>query len=245
MRKALLLLVVLAAFITGCENKYKDPDPQVMGYDYYPLEVGQYRVYDVKEKRYFGDDRSSTLQFQVRERVDTSFNDQTGQLVYKIIRSTRSNATSAWLDDSVMTVAKSSSMVMLTKDNTKYVKLVFPVKEGGEWVGDLYNVRQVAEGSGGKIRSNKEVYTYTNVGVNYEVGGQNYPVTATVVQNFYSVSTRLDDRFEVYAEGTGLVHRVFRRIDYESCTGGSGCNDGFKITGGHEREEILIEHGKL
>ncbi|PKV75643.1 hypothetical protein [Pontibacter ramchanderi] len=244
MRRALLLLVVLSAFVAGCESKYKDPDPQAMGYDYYPLEIGQYRVYNVKETRYF-EGTPSRLNYQLRERVDTSFVDQTGQLVYKIIRSKRPDANADWLDDSVMTVAKSPTMVMLTKDNTKYVKLVFPVKTGLEFVGDLYNTRQVTDGAGSKIRDNKEVYTYQAVGESYEVSGQTYPVTATVVHNFRSVSTIYDNRFEVYAEGIGLVYRVWDRVNYVSCQGGPGCVDDFKIDHGHEREETLIEHGKL
>ncbi|MDO6392159.1 hypothetical protein Q4E40_18635 [Pontibacter sp. BT731] len=244
MRRALLLLVVLSAFVAGCESKYKDPDPVAMGYDYYPLEIGQYRVYNVEETIYFGDEPSK-LNYQLRERVDTSFIDQTGQLVYKIIRSKRPTATASWLDDSVMTVAKSTTMVMLTKNNTKYVKLVFPVKNGMEFVGDLYNTWQVAEGSVNKIRNNKEVYTFQSVGENYVLNDQNYPVTATVLQNFRSLGTVHDDRFEVYAEGIGLVHRVSDRLNYKDCQGGAGCVDGFKIDSGHEREEILIEHGKL
>lgn len=241
MRRALLLLVVLSAFVAGCESKYKDPDPQAMGYDYYPLEIGQYRVYNVEETLYFGE-TPSRLNYQLRERVDTSFIDQTGQLVYKVIRSKRPNATAAWLDDSVMTVAKKEQMVVLTKDNTKYIKLVFPVKNGLEFVGDLYNTWQVNEG---KTRDNKEVYTYENVGLSYKVAGETYPATATVIQKYLTNSTKLDDRYEVYAEGIGLVHLVSDRLNYEECQSGAGCVDGFKIASGHEREEILIEYGKL
>ncbi|MBF8962247.1 hypothetical protein I0P70_03225 [Pontibacter sp. FD36] len=241
MRRALLLLVVLAAFVAGCENKYKDPDPVAMGYDYYPLEVGQYRVYDVKETLYFSE-TPSERNYQLRERIDTSFQDQTGKLVYKIVRSIRSNATVEWLDDSVMTVTRHEQKVVLTRDNTRYIKLVFPVKNGLEFVGDLYNTWQVTDG---KTRDNKEVYTYENVGLSYEVAGESYPSTATVIQKFLTNSTRLDDRYEVYAEGIGLVHRVSDRLNYENCASGVGCVDGFKIISGHEREEILIEHGKL
>ncbi|MBX0334945.1 hypothetical protein K3G39_17035 [Pontibacter sp. HSC-14F20] len=244
MRRALLLLVVLSAFVAGCESKYKDPDPQAMGYDYYPLEIGQYRVYEVEETFYFGE-TPSNRNYQLRERVDTSFIDQTGQEVYKIIRSTRPNATVSWLDDSVMTVAKNEQMVILTKDNTRYIKLVFPVKNALEFVGDLYNVRQASDNTKGKVRDSKEVYTYENVGSSYDLGGQVYPTTATVVQTFHTDETKLDNRYEVYAEGIGMIHRVFDRIDYESCQGGSGCIDGSKIKNGHAREEILIEHGKL
>src|SRR5690606_7642168 len=111
----------------------------------YPLEKGQYRVYDVKDVRY-GNGEQFTQQFQLRERVDTSYVDQTGQLVYKLVRSMRPNNNSAWLDDSVLIVAKTSNMLLLTKDNTRYVKLVFPIKNGLEYIGDLFNSRTVTDG---------------------------------------------------------------------------------------------------
>ncbi|WP_299708593.1 hypothetical protein [uncultured Pontibacter sp.] len=245
MRKALLLLVVLATFVAGCDNKYKDPDPQAMGYDYYPIEVGNYRVYNVTDIR-FRDNVGDTSRFQMRERVDTSFHDQTGQLVYKVVRSIRPNDRSAWLDDSVMVVAKTERMVMLTKDNTKYVKLVFPVKEGTEWVGDIYNTKLAPFGTTNKVRDGKEVYTFTNVGVPFIIGESNFQTTATVIQkSSINSSLNLDERYEVYELGTGLAYRLFNRASYSPCNVDE-CLFGeeYKLEG-HERHEILIDHGKL
>ncbi len=244
MKRALLLLLVLAAFVAGCENKYKDPDPVAMGYDYYPLEKGQYRVYDVRDIRY-NNKQKFTQQFQLRERVDTSFVDQTGQLVYKIIRSIRPNAQSAWLDDSVMTVAKRPNMVILTKDNTRYIKMVFPVRNGLEFIGDLYNTRTVSEGDARKVRNSKEVYIFEAVGEPFEHEDKSYPNTATVVQGLLVTGQDDDNRFEVYADGIGMVYRLFRRLKYESCKAEDGCDGTVDIDNGHEREEVLIEHGKL
>lgn len=244
MKKSIWLLLVLVAVVAGCESKYKDPDPTVMGYSYYPLEKGQYRVYQVTDTKY-ANSAENRQQFQLRERIDTSFVDQTGQLVYKVVRSVRAGEQSAWLDDSVMTVAKNDRMVVLTKDNTRFVKLVFPVQEGLEFIGDIYNIRQVTEGAGSKVRNGKEVYTYAFVGESYEVGSQVYPKTATVLQNFMSDDFKSDDRNEVYAEDIGLVHRVFRRLSYEPCPGDAPCGGSLTVESGHEREEILIEHGKL
>lgn len=242
MRKALLLLVVLAAFVAGCENKYKDPNPEAMGYDYYPIEVGDFRVYAVTDIR-FRDNIGDTTRFQLRERVDTSFHDQTGQLVYKVIRSIRPNDRSTWLDDSVLTVVKNANMVVLTKDNTKYIKLVFPVKEGVEWIGDLYNSR-VAADNRVKKRDEKEVYTYTEVGQPYTIGDYAFPKTAKVIQNDSgTLGIGIDERFEVYNEGIGLVHRLFNRVTFKSCDT-ENCGD-VVIDNGQERHEILIDYGKL
>jgi hypothetical protein len=238
MRKALLLLVVLAGFVAGCESKYKDPDPKAMGYDYYPLEVGDYRVYDVTDTRY-SSNVGTTKRFQLRERVDTSFLDQTGQLVYKIIRSVRPSEQAAWLDDSVMVVAKTNSMVLQTKDNTRYVKLIFPVKQGSKWLADAYNNRPVNE--------NKEYSTYSDLNTTFEYNGLVFQNTMTVVQGSPYDNIELDDRKEVYAENIGLVYRLFNRAVYcEGSTTSSGCQNGVGWKeSGHERHEVLIDHGKL
>lgn len=249
MRKALLLLAFLTGFITGCEDKYKDVGPDAMGYSYYPLAVGDYRIYnvtDIKFKFNVGD----TTRFQMRERVDTSFYDQTQTLNYKIVRSIRQNPNATWEDDSVMVVAKLDGMVLLTKDNTKYVKLVFPIREGVEFVGDAYNDHlyndSVVPVRGTKIRNEKELYTYENVGAPYTTAAQTFPNTITVVQNGpNSYQVRLDKRHEVYAENVGLVYRVFNRVVIADCTP-DNCNYGenYKLDG-HERHEELISYGKM
>lgn len=246
MRIALLFLFALSAFLIGCDNKYKDPDPQLMGYTYYPLEVGDYRVYDVTDTRYLNN-QASTSQFQLRERVDTSFLDQTGQLVYKIIRSVRQNGQSPWLDDSVITVVKTETMVLRTQNNTKVVKLVFPVKEGKNWAGDAFNTG-IANGvdPNESLPNRKEEYKYGPVGEPYDLEGQTYPKTVTVTQGFPVDDVQLDDRKEVYAEGIGLIYRLFNKAVYCEGSSNSTCEEGvnWKETG-HERHEVLIEHGKL
>jgi hypothetical protein len=238
MRKALLLLVVLAGFVAGCESKYKDPDPKAMGYDYYPLEIGDYRVYNVTDTRY-SSNVGTTTRFQLRERVDTSFIDQTGQLVYKVVRSRRPNEQVAWLDDSVMVVAKTSSMVLLTKDNTKYVKMVFPVKQGTRWQADVFNNRSVD--------NSKEYATYTDLNTPFEYNDRVFQSTVTVIQGSPFDNVQLDDRKEVYAENIGLVYRLFNRAVYcEGSSSSSSCQLGVSWKeSGHERHEVLIDHGKL
>jgi hypothetical protein len=243
MRRALLLLVVLAGLVAACEDKYKDPDPKVMGYDYYPLEVGDWRVYDVMDIRYMSDVGDTTY-FQLRERVDTTFYDQTNTLNFKIIRSVRANENTPWVDDSVMVVSMSDTDVILTRNNTKFVKMVFPVKEGKEWSGDAYNtyVNLTHEHD---AFGYKEPYTYEKVGNAFELNGETFPNTVTVIQGYPTNSAILqDDRSEVYAEGVGMIYRKFKRIIYTACAE-DDCENGeeYKIHG-HERHEKLISHGK-
>lgn len=237
MGKALLLLVVFAGFAAGCEDKYKDPDPQAMGYGYYPLVIGDYRIYNVTDIR-FKNDVGDTARFQLQERIDTSFYDQTNTLNYKVVRSVRPDENSPWVDDSVLVLTKSETSLLLTQDNTKYVKLVFPVKNGKTWAGDAFNSRKVN-------LNEKEPYTYTKAGEAYQVSGQRFPNTVTVIQGSPTKNlVQLDDRKEVYAHGVGRVYRLYNRVVYCNETGSSNCQFGvdYKLNG-HERHEELISYG--
>ncbi|OKL41396.1 hypothetical protein [Pontibacter flavimaris] len=251
MRRALLLLVVLAGLVAACEDKYKDPDPKVMGYDYYPLEVGDWRIYDIMDIRYMSD-VGDTTRFQLRERVDTTFYDQTNTLNYKIIRSVRANENTPWVDDSVMTVIKSTTSLMLTQHNIKHVKLVFPINNGKNWLGDAFNQNNIGRSfdpdsmKRSEYYNSKDTYSYTNVGDPLTLNGKKYENTLTVIQGLpIETWIGLDDRKEIYAKNVGMVYKQHIRIVYcnesksESCPYG----DRYKLYG-HERHEKLISHGK-
>lgn len=253
MKKALLLLVTVCGLFWACEDQYAEPDPATMGYNYYPLEVGEYRIYNVMDIR-FQHDVGDTAEFQVRERVDTTFYDQTNTLNYKIIRSIRTDASQAWVDDSVFTVTKSNTNVMLTKHNTRYVRLIFPVKEGKSWLGDAYN-EYLYDGivpddeRRADYYGSKNNYTYYGKGQAYTINGIEYGNTVTVQQGepYYNSTTGIDDRKEVYAEGVGLVFKMFKLHVYESCNLDvtNGCEFGEEyIIYGRERYEELLEFGK-
>ncbi|RIJ41540.1 hypothetical protein [Pontibacter oryzae] len=237
MRNVLLLLVLLTGLLSACNDKYKDPDPEAMGYDYFPLEVGDFRIYNVTDIR-FKSNKGDTTRFQMRERVDATFYDQTNTLNYKVIRSIRVDASTPWVDDSVYTIIQNKTNLLLTKNNTKYVKMVFPVKEGKSWTADAFNDRFINV-------DEKERSSYTNVGEAYTAGENTYGNTVTVIQGTPSDGILiLDDRKEVYAAEVGLVYRVFNKVIY--------CNDfngecefgtGYKLFG-HERHETLLTHGK-
>lgn len=238
MIKKLLCWCVLAFVAISCDESYVTPDPEARGLNYYPVKVGQYRIYDVTDIHY-QNNVATEERFQMREWVADSFLDQTNALTYKIIRSVRPDAQAEWLDDSVMTVTKDHNRVILTKDNTRYVKMVFPVKEGKIWKADAYNSNIVED--------KKEEYIYSNVGQPITIEDFSYDKALLItVLPSEAVDGRLtDERKEVYAWGIGKVYRLFDRKVYEACNP-QYCPYGDNyILDGHERTEVLIEHGKL
>ncbi|MBF9253655.1 hypothetical protein I2I11_10155 [Pontibacter sp. 172403-2] len=250
--KKLLLPVLLSACIAGCTTTYVEPDPHAFGYNYYPVAVGDYRIYNVTDIN-FKNNVGDTTRYQMREVMDTSFVDQTNTLNYKIVRATRQDENAAWAEDSVMVVAKSTTSVILTRDNTRYVKLVFPVQEGKVWLGDAFNnhvINKLAEDP----YDRKEPYTYSQVGEPFRFdegalaesadGLIQFAPTITVIQGTHTPNmVQLDDRKEVYAEGIGRVYRLFNRVVIAPCSPDQ-CEFGenYKVNG-HERHEVLIAYG--
>ncbi len=252
MMKNLFCWLLVAFVAVSCSENEVIPDPIARGMDYYPLAVGDYRVYKVTDIKYQHNRVISEEEFLMREWVVDSFLDQTNVLTYKIIRSVRPDAQSEWFDDSVMTVTKGHSSVILTKDNTKYVKLVFPVKEGKTWLGDMYNDHIIKDDPNPYV--SKEVYRYKAIDQPYRTEDLLFEETVTILQGQQNVdpndpdylSTYYKDRREIYARGIGKVYRIFYHLKYEPCiTEECNTDDEAAILDGHERYEELIEYGKL
>jgi hypothetical protein len=237
-----LLQCVLLAFVFSACSEDTEPDPLQMGYQYYPLAIGDYRIYQVTSIS-IQFDKPDTSRYQIREIVKSSFIDQANTLNYRIERSLRPNNNSKWDADSVFVVAKSPSNVVLTRDNTKRVKLVFPVKNGKSWEGDAFNDHVVDQ--------TKEPYRYSSVGEPFTINDKKLLVnntalrfdsTVTVIQGIPKEDIlSIDDRKEVYAAGVGMIYKQFKRALL--CARIPGCVN--HIKDGNERHEVLIQYGKL
>jgi hypothetical protein len=217
-----LIMLLLACGLWQCTEVSEIGDD--IGREYYPVKVGNYWIYDVSEttlNNQFLKDAPDSITYQVRERVDTIFKDQTGELAFRVIRSTRLQDTQPWGNDSILTIHKSLSDLRYTRDNVKTVKLVFPPRENKTWNGNAFNYRDAEE------------YSFAQVGQPFTLGDTTYANTVRVIQGMTENMVTLDDRQEVYALGVGLVYK--RTIDYsfEGCKS-EKCDDvrpGFVIYG--------------
>jgi hypothetical protein len=211
MPKNLIILLLLAGGLWQC-TEVTDLSNDI-GREYYPVKVGNYWIYDVSETTFtnqFLQDPADSITYQVRERVDTVFRNQAGELTYRVIRSRRSQAGEPWSQDSVVTINKSASDLRYTRDNLKTVKLIFPPAENKKWNGNAFNAREPEE------------FSFTQVSQPFSLGDSTYNNTVRVVQAWNENLVELDDRHEVYALGIGLIYK--RIIDFDYCNGGAGQN---------------------
>ncbi|MFV2016460.1 MAG: hypothetical protein ACC656_13600, partial [Candidatus Heimdallarchaeota archaeon] len=78
-RKLYILYSIFTIILSGCNTSTIKPDLSLLGFDFYPLKVGQTRVYQVEEINYNLFGNHDTLRYQLRETIDSSYVDQTGE----------------------------------------------------------------------------------------------------------------------------------------------------------------------
>ncbi|SMB99838.1 hypothetical protein SAMN00120144_2792 [Hymenobacter roseosalivarius DSM 11622] len=231
---------MLAMGVVGACTRETEPGPE-LGLEYYPVQVGAYRVYAVVDSIY-QNNRGTATRFQFRERVDETFIDAAGDSVYRVVRSRRTLPTDAWRDDSVLIIKATPNTLLLTRSNRRTVELVFPVRAGRRWNANAYN-------SGDTITAEKRAYD--RVGEPFELTASTQP--SRYAQTVTTADTTAYDLFnlniqrQVYAREVGPIHRWRRRYVY-GCPPGSPADcslvPGYRLAG-NSRVETLIESGKL
>src|SRR5690349_21327957 len=119
----------LLLLFSAC-SKMADVQPNQLGYDYFPLETGQYLLYDLTDVTYSLSAPPVTAHYQVKETVKEVFTDLAGQESYRIERSIRSQITDPWELDSVWTARRTATNAIREENNVAFVKMVFPLREG-------------------------------------------------------------------------------------------------------------------
>jgi len=197
-KHSLILLLLIIGLFSCTEEVSLTPDDR--GQAYFPVKVGNYWIYDVSETKVLDNQYDST-RYQVRELVDTVFNNQLNELTYRVLKSRRTNAAQAWGNDSLYTINLSATNVQITRDNKRIVPMVFPVTEGKGWNANAFNNHDEAE------------YFYEDVNQPLIMQGKSYANTLKIIQGDTDVNL-LDDRFEVYALGSGLIYKKMQVYEY-------------------------------
>jgi hypothetical protein len=241
-----LLVFLTAALFSACDTETEEFTAGDSGKTYFPLNIGEYRIYNVSTKRWLQNKLTDSSIFQLRERVDTIYKNISGEGVYKIIRSRRSTPNDIWVDDSVITVSFKNEQLVRTANNLPLVKMIFPVTENKSWSPNVYNNLDFDTLSNGSIAPKPNRASYRNVGQPYSLANKQFPKTVTVAVNDEESLINVDKKQEVYADNVGLIYLNYRVLEY--CTRAPCHEDGDPfdfILNGYERTETLDSFGKL
>ncbi len=227
--KALLIVLLGLPLLFSACSKLADVQPNQLGYDYFPLETGQYLLYDLTEETYSLSADPSTAHYQVKELVKEVFTDLTGQKSYRIERSIRNQITDSWELDSVWTARRTATNAIREENNVSFVKIVFPLREGLKWNGNVFNDREKVD------------YQMKSLNKRYTVSGQAFDETVTVWQSTDSSLVNQDKRMEVYARNIGLIYQ--EKVIVQFCSN-SDCLGQGQIDFGTKRFQKIIGYGK-
>ena len=117
-------------------------------YQYYPLKVGNYLIYNADSIKYFNSLLSikppDTIRYQVMDSVQSKFIDGTGQISYRIQESVRSLPSKPWKIIRAFSRSINDRNAQEVDGNNRYIKMIFPVQQNNTWNPDLYNTTDSA-----------------------------------------------------------------------------------------------------
>ena len=186
-----LVVSFLIAFTLLSCSKGKDAVAVDLGYDYYPLAVGNEWVYDVESTEYntLGTETSVyQLKEVIAEEVDGG--DEKNFLVYRF---KRADETKEWAQDSVWSVKKETNYLVKTENNVRYQKIAFPVSLNLSWDGNVWNT------------SEENTYKIVSLGTAYLLNTIEYPDVLEVEHKVERNLILTNDNRERYAKAIGLI----------------------------------------
>ena len=221
-----VFILLFSSMLYTC-NETQIVDPSRLGFDFYPAEIGQFRIYEVEEVQ-FRLTSFDTVTYQLRETIFDTLESR-DQTTYLIRRDVRSSDLEEWESDSIWSVTPTNLNVAVTENSIPFIKLTFPVRVGIEWNGNSLNNRGT------------QTYYYQEV---EESAIESIPVTdqiRVIIEDIPENTTGIDLRSEVYARNIGLVEKDY--LTQRRCTSGS-CGDDFgKVEAGRALKQRLIAYG--
>ncbi len=215
----IVIIIFSFGFLLSCNKDKPAPPPPDLGYSYFPLAIGSWIIYDVDSIVH--DDFKDTVilfQYQLKEKVESKFIDNSGKEVFRIERYKRIKSNDPWTITDVWAADTTKTRAERFEENTWYVKLVFPVKLNARWNGNGFNSMEEID------------YEFTEVNVPGAINGNSFDSTLTVTQSQEPNAITQFFGEEKYAKNVGMIYRKYINLSLdENHQPVSGLEQTFKI----------------
>ncbi len=218
------ILLMMAIGLFACSEGTETEDLNIdFGYDYYPLEVGKYLIYEVDSITYniegSGVEILNSKTFVREEIIDISI-DNEGDTIYIIERYERSTPSDDWTIKDVWNTKKDDNRIERTEENIKLIPMVFPLREGVDFDATLFvdeDTEVIIAGESIKAFKNWNAEVQT-VGLQDTVAGTTYPDVATI--HHADDENLIEKRFSSskYARNIGLIFKEEWILDTQNLT---------------------------
>ncbi len=196
MQKIKYILGILSIFILWRCSETREINPEETGTTYFPLEVGNFSIYQVDGVEYINSADSNVFSYQLKETIVESFEDLEMGVSYKILRERRDDELKPWETDSIWTARKNEFRAIRTENNVPFVRLVFPLKENKTWDGNGFNNKETDE------------YAMINVGKPFDGEFSSFDNSTTVIQeNIPDRIVNFISKKEIYSRDVGLIYK--------------------------------------
>lgn len=223
-----IIFGLLFIIILSCDKSGTEP---IDSYQYYPLDLGRYQIYQVQETIYSAGQKNPIITaWQEKDEVDRISATTENAVTYIIARYKRNTANDYWQKFKEFAVTKSPDKILTNLDNQTVFSLVFPVDYKLKWNGNLYN------------NLDEQNYQYKDINMPSTVDKLSFEKTLTVVERR---DTSIIDRYigiKKYALGTGLIFD--EQTAYEYCQD-DNCIGTQTIESGSYKTRKILESGIL
>ncbi|WP_159474521.1 hypothetical protein [Dyadobacter sp. 3J3] len=228
-------LLLIIGILQSCNNDETEP---TNSYDYYPLEVGQISIYEIKETVYSAGQKDPAINsWQEKEEINSVITNSRGIPTYLISTSRRDNSSSYWQKIKQQTVEQYPDKIVQNIDNELIVPMIFPIDKSLEWNGYIYLNLNTTDNRYGNN------FNYENLGEPFNTGLTTFEKTLKVVERVdTSGLTKYNFASKHYANGVGLIIEQQADFDYLQINGELS---GYKvISSGKRRTKRLIEYSQ-
>jgi len=240
-----MAFVLLIGFsIYSCGEETRTLDNAEFGYQYFPIDIGDYRLYRVDST--IVDNGGATIlesRTFIREEITESFKSATGETIFRVERSKSDSREGTYTITDVWTSQKTEQVAIRTEENLTFNKLVFPIVLNNKWEGNTFENLTDVFVAGDRVEVYKDWGDYEVVadGIDMSVFGVNYSDVVSVKQADHDFELERRSSYEHYAPNIGLIKKEMQIFDTQCQT----CeNDAWldKADRGFSLFQILIEH---
>ncbi len=222
----LIALSLLSA--VSCQKSTTEP---INTYDYYPLEIGRFIIYDVAETNYSaGQPKPTLIKRQEKDEVDRILEAKENTTTYIIARYQRKSVTDYWQKTKEYAITKSPDKILTNLDNQTVFSMVFPVDPNLKWNGNTYN------------NQDAQNFQYADINQPTQAGGYTFDNGLTVIERRDSSIINKYQTYKQYALGVGLVSD--EQTAYEYCQD-NNCIGDYIIESGYYKTRVLNSYGKV
>lgn len=202
MKKIVFYIIPILIFVFSCKKDeiIKSYD---IGKDYFPIDTGfwvEYQVDSIVWNDFYPttDDRFiDTFSFKIRELNESYFIDNEGKSALRIVRYKKTSDTIDWFLKDIWYANKTEKTAERVEENERFIKLIFPIREGNTWKGNAFNTWDAWD------------YEYQNVDEPLVLNAKSFDSTLVVLQNDQLNLISKNYSIEKYAKHIGLIYKEY------------------------------------